>query len=150
MRRKPLTKLLVLLLWSTTAGCQVESDQGAAEGSGASAVGSDRAEFDVHYAAWEKHRESVSYSSISSDYESGPAYEAIVGMGKRALPLVMEKIAAGNFHMNKAAKRITGVDVAPRGSVDLTKWPPPISSQHVSQRWLAWWEQHRNDPEWRP
>jgi hypothetical protein len=125
-------------------------DDSATKGADAgAALTPDQQEFKVHYAAWEEHRQEVSYSSNSNDYTSGAAFEAIVGMGKRALPMVMEKIAAGNFHMNQAAKLITGINIAPRSSVDMTQWPP-ITEQAVSKRWLAWWDEHKSDPQWQP
>lgn len=73
-------------------------------------------------------------------------------MGKSALPFLMKKMEEGEFFLNKAVEEITGIDIAPRGSIDINDWKPGVrsfSSQEISRRWIEWWKEHEHDPEWR-
>jgi len=117
-----------------------------------------REEFDEKFVAWKRHC-SQFHISIQSNTDSRtktPEYDALIAMGKPALPLLMEKLEAGEFFLNKAVQKITGIDVVDRirGTTRL-EWgpgsPPPFmaSEQGVSKLWLDWWKEHKDDPEWK-
>lgn len=106
-----------------------------------------------HYALW---REQIAWSTSSStdNLTSFPDYHAIVAEGRCALPFVFEKIAEGDFLMNRAAHRITGVDVwAPvidEWRREFAECGRPRGAQATSKLWLAWWTENRDKAEWLP
>jgi hypothetical protein len=112
-------------------------------------------EFDAHLAAW---RSAVANSKLkfqSDDSATKQAdYQAIIAMGKRALPIVMARLAAGDTWLVDAAEGITGVDViAPVRSTPDKSWgtgKPPFSQTDEARLWLDWWKIHKNDPQWQP
>lgn len=91
-------------------------------------------------------------SSDPSDYTNHPAFEAIVAQGNGALPFVMRKIEEGDFHMNIAASRITGVNPWVGVVVD-KNWGVHgnlIGAQQTAERWCLWWAENKNKPQWQP
>ena len=72
-----------------------------------------RERFDELYTAWEREIQDprIQVSSRPKDYIENEPYRQIVRLGKEALPLVLEKIAAGVFFMNQAALEIAGSDL---------------------------------------
>ena len=112
-----------------------------------------RAEFDAKYQAFVARMNQYDMK-IRSDgvYADLPEFQAIVAMGKAALPFVFETIAAGDFKMNEAAELITGVDVlAPlRDDPPWGPGKPLFGEQDTSKLWLDWWAAHHNDPQWNP
>ncbi|HME00026.1 MAG TPA: hypothetical protein VKM93_22185 [Terriglobia bacterium] len=90
------------------------------------------------HARWEKYiqRPEIQVSSRTSDYTNNPPYDDIVALGKGALPFLMADIAKGEFFLNDAARRITGIDV-----VKLFPGEPVIGEQDVSKLWLRWWKE---------
>jgi len=103
-------------------------------------------EFYEKYRAWQKHcnRLEIAIQSNSSYYINVPEYDALIAMGKPALPFLMEKLGAGEFFLNKAVEKITGID--------LKAWKPdfrPVSEQDTSKVWLEWWEENKDKPEWK-
>lgn len=54
---------------------------------------SQMADFDTLTANWYAAQRTVKESSHSRDYTSGPAYDALRGMGGPAIPLIMERYA---------------------------------------------------------
>lgn len=97
-----------------------------------------RAEFYRLKESWEKECAEVFASSFIADRCKGPAGRSIIGMGKRALPFVMEEIGKGNILFNQAALEICGFQVA----------PGLMSEQDRSDRWIRWWQSSERDPEW--
>jgi hypothetical protein len=72
-----------------------------------------RAEFERLHAAWRKESEGIGRSSRTSDYISLPAFRKIVAMGKPALPLLKQKMAADkdlDFFLAFAVVEICGWD----------------------------------------
>lgn len=94
---------------------------------------------------WEGEARKASFSSDTHDYWTGPSGRSLVAMGRRALPLVILEIRAGDFFFNVAAAGIAGptVDRVVRGEA-------PGSEQSVASRWAAWWEAVKGDPAWNP
>lgn len=92
--------------------------------------------FDRLYAEWLRFLEGkeLRHSSRPADYTCHPAYEGIVGLGAAALPLIVEKLREGQFFLNAAMARITGVDRR-------RQLPPAVSEQEVARRWVQWWEE---------
>jgi hypothetical protein len=110
-----------------------------------------RQEFDAHFTAMESAIENSDLVIQSNNSFTKLAdYQAIVAMGKRALPFVMEKLAAGDTRLIRAAEKITQVDVyGPlRSRPDLTN--PPVSDADLARAWVDWWQIHKNDPQWQP
>jgi hypothetical protein len=110
-------------------------------------------EFDAKFASWKGHcnRPEISIHSNLNYYIKTPEYDALVAMGKPALPFLMEKLEAGEFILNDAVKKITGINIVVRESVPL-KWGPdvpPFSALDVSKLWLEWWKEHKDLPEWK-
>lgn len=63
-----------------------------------------------------------------------PAYQAIIAMGPRAVPLILDELRREPDHWFVALKRITGEDPVPedaRGDLDL-----------MAQAWLRWGRSH--------
>ncbi|MCX5709517.1 MAG: hypothetical protein NT088_02150 [Candidatus Omnitrophica bacterium] len=61
---------------------------------------------------------------------------AIIAMGKRALPFLMDELQNGNYWYATAVDYITGIRMAGTTGDDL------------AGRWLAWWEENKDNPEW--
>jgi len=87
-------------------------------------------------AKWDLEVKQYDYSSNTHDYWQGEAGEKIIAMGKKALPFIMEELEQGNFFFNVPAEIITG------------KTLEAPSAQETSKKWLEWWEENKNDPEW--
>lgn len=87
-------------------------------------------------------QEEISYPPYSDyvfperywDSDSG---RKIIAMGKRALPFIMEEIKNGETMFTVAASRITGIKMSGPTADDL------------SQQWLDWWQENRDNPEWK-
>ena len=99
-----------------------------------------RAAFDRLYEEWLRFLESpeLRHSSRPSDYARYPAYEGMVELGAAALPLIVEKLREGQFFLNTAMARITGMDLR-------RQMPPVTSEQEVARRWVQWWEERLAD-----
>ncbi|MFV8753330.1 hypothetical protein ACNOYE_22505 [Nannocystaceae bacterium ST9] len=138
-------------------GSDAGSDSGASESADAAetTAGDDlRAEFEAHYATWQTFLATprIRRSSSLRPIVEHPDYLAMIAMGDHALALVMEKLAAGDFLMNDAAKQITGVDVWAGATLELdwSAGAPIYSAQDTTQRWLDWWTEHQSEPRWNP
>jgi len=74
------------------------------------------------------------FLSSLTDITSHPAYQRIIGMGKAAVPLVLERLRRNPDHWFWALKSITGVDpVNDEARGDLNA---------MSRAWLDWGRQH--------
>lgn len=71
------------------------------------------------------------HSSRPADYTRHPSYEGIVQLGAAALPLIVEKLPEGQFFLNAAMARITGIDLR-------RQLPLAASEQEVARRWVGW------------
>jgi len=147
-------RTLVTLLASglCLAGCPIPSSEAPAD-AGSRVDPLTRQQFDALYRKWQQFQGSAQMRYRSDDsYASGAEYEALVTMGKRAVPLLMEKIAAGEFRMNEAVERITAVDVVAevRARPDKSWGPgkPPFGAQATSKLWLEWWAKNQDQPGW--
>lgn len=103
--------------------------------------------FDRLYAEWEDRIKDpkIQVSSRPQDYTNVEPYREIVNLGRDALPLVLEKIAAGVFLMNDAALQMTDTRIedivvkekalpqAERIDFAVEKVPPFLSEQQKSQ-----------------
>jgi len=78
------------------------------------------------------------FLSSLTDITSHPAYQRIIGMGKAAVPLVLERLRRNPDHWFWALKSITGVDpVNDEARGDLNA---------MSRAWLDWGRQHGRNP----
>jgi hypothetical protein len=78
-------------------------------------------------------KEATLFVSSITDMAMQPAYQQIIGMGKDALPLLVEELRLEPDHWFWALQAITGVNPVPaqdRGDV-----------AKMTQAWLAWAEQ---------
>jgi hypothetical protein len=139
------------------AGTPTNVDAAAGVEAGDGAVWGDaRSEFDAKYAAFvARVQQDDMLNRSGGAYAELPEFAAIVGMGKRGLPFVFEKIAAGDFSLNRAAALVTGVNVYAALRSDPANLPwgpgrPPIGAQDGAKLWADWWAAHRDDPAWRP
>jgi hypothetical protein len=93
------------------------------------------ARFEELASAWEAH--CAANREVSNPYKflDHPSFEALVGLGRPAVPLIVERYREGNLFWGAALKRITGVSTFGDGVVgDLAA---------TRRGWLAWWEAHK-------
>ena len=90
---------------------------------------------------WEEEAQQHWYLSDTKAYWQWSAGQAIIAMGKEALPFVMEEVQKGNFFFNVPAARITGISMRKEEEI-------MVSEQDIARRWVKWWEANRNNPEW--
>jgi len=125
--------VLLSLVWSSVLG-------GDLEPSTTSKYLEAQREFMELKRKWEQEKENFWFSSRTTDYWKGPAGQNIIGMGKRALPFVMEEISRGDFLFNVPAQKITNIS-APSGI-------ERESEQKLSLDWIEWWKENKDNPEW--
>ncbi len=152
MCRRPFFAALIAAL---LAGCPRPDAREPGADAGPRVSAQTRQQFDGLYKKWEEVQGSPQRRFRSDDsYATGPEYEALVAMGKRAVPLLMEKIVAGEFRMNDAVERITGVDIVAEGRARPDKsWEPggpPFGAQSTSKLWVEWWAKNQTGAEWYP
>lgn len=78
----------------------------------------------------ESWQEQTRFMSSSTDIAMHPSYQQIIGLGKPALPLIMEELQKNDGHWFWALKAISGIDPVPleeRGQF-----------QKMAERWLTW------------
>lgn len=106
------------------------------------------------FAETDKEKAAKEFQALKADFEEEVSYppysdyvyktkywmsdsgRAIIAMGRRALPFIMDEIQAGNYWYTYAAASITGIRMQGTTGEDL------------SERWLAWWDDNKDDPEW--
>jgi hypothetical protein len=79
-------------------------------------------------------KEATRFVSSIHQMVSHPAYLGIIGMGRDALPLLVDELRRAPDHWFVALQAITGANPIPpsvRGNVE-----------EMTQAWLAWAEQH--------
>jgi hypothetical protein len=82
---------------------------------------------------WEK--DTIFMSSIT-DIAMHPAYQQIIGLGRDALPFIMNELSAGPGLWFWALKAITGADPVPpdmRGDMEA-----------MAREWLQWWDRQQS------
>ena len=79
-------------------------------------------------------KEATVYLSSVHDMVSHPAYLQIIGMGKEALPLLVDELRREPDHWFVALQAITGTNPI----------PPSVQGdvEAMTQAWLSWAEQH--------
>lgn len=88
------------------------------------------AEFDRLAAAWE---EETAFLSSITEIVSNPHYRAIIGMGKPALPLILDRLRRERDdpdHWFEALAAIAGEDPVPRSA-----WG---RNAEMAEAWLRW------------
>lgn len=159
MSRKAFVIPLLLLLFMELS-CTSNDNSEAMISAGRDAVASpsiedsSKKEFERRFEAWKTYcsRPEIRLQSNTDYYTENEKYRAMIALGKPALPFLMEKLRAGEFFLNKAVGEIAGFDIAPRDSIDIDEWKPGVrafSAQEISRRWVEWWKEHADDPEWR-
>jgi hypothetical protein len=108
-------------------------------------------EFERHHRAWRSVVDSPEQRLISDTHRltDHREYQAIVAMGKKALPLVIAKLAEGDFLMVRAAKQITRVNVF-KASGKTLQPGELFGEQDEARLWVEWWQKNQNRPEWQP
>ncbi len=86
-----------------------------------------RRRFDTLVAVWKSER---GHSSFVTDLVIHPAYQQIIGMGERAVPLLLEEMRARPDHWDWALRAITGSDPVPKES-----WG---KLREIAAAWVAW------------
>ena len=93
------------------------------------------ARFETLANAWEAHCAAHREASNPYKFVEHPSFEALVGLGRPAVPLIVERYREGNLFWGAALRRITGVTTFGDGVVgDLAA---------TRRGWLAWWEANR-------
>jgi hypothetical protein len=77
-----------------------------------------------------KWKEATLFTSSGTEIALHPAYQQIIGMGKEAIPLILEEIQREEDHWFWALQSITGDDPVPPG--DRGKLPK------MTEAWLRW------------
>ena len=75
-------------------------------------------------------REETCFTSSLADMVMHPAYQQLIGLGKPAIPLILEELREGPDHLFWALYAITGEDPVPadaRGDI-----------QRMTEAWLEW------------
>ena len=70
------------------------------------------------------------HSSLSSEMVTHPAYLQIIGMGKSAIPLLLNEMNERPDHWDWALRAITGTDPVPQEA-----WG---KLRQIASAWLAW------------
>lgn len=114
----------------------------------------DMSHLESFYEDWRSRMASNRHVSSLDALTDDPGFDAIVNEGRCALPFVFEKIGSGDFFMNEAALRITGVDIWAQVRAEWARpfgaQNPPKGAQDTSVLWSEWWSGHGQTPEWRP
>ncbi len=93
------------------------------------------ARFEEFASAWEAHCAAHREASNPYKFLNHPSFEALVGLGRSAVPLIVERYREGSLFWGAALRRITGVATFGDGVVgDL---------EATRRGWLAWWEAHK-------
>jgi hypothetical protein len=74
------------------------------------------------------------FTSSGTEMALHPAYQQIIGIGKEAIPLILEELQREEDHWFWALKSITGED--PVSEVDRGNVPK------MTQSWLQWGQRH--------
>ena len=75
-------------------------------------------------------KEATAFTSSGTEMALDPAYQQIIGMGKEAIPLILEELQREEDHWFWALKSITGTDPVPPG--DRGNLPK------MTAAWLRW------------
>jgi len=75
-------------------------------------------------------KEATTFTSSGTEIALHPAYQQIIGMGKEAIPLILEELQREEDHWFWALKSITGIDPVPLG--DRGNLPK------MTAAWLRW------------
>ncbi len=84
-----------------------------------------RSQFDQWVGAWKRD---TRYTSSMTRIVLHPSYQAIIGMGKEALPLILEELRQHGGHWFWALHAITQEDPVPEGA----------NYEIAAQAWLVW------------
>ncbi|WP_426749207.1 hypothetical protein [Myxococcus sp. Y35] len=92
------------------------------------------ARFDSLAKAWEAHCAEHREASNPLVFVNHPSFEALVALGRPAVPLIVERYREGSLFWGAALRRITGVTTfgdGVVGNLDATR-----------RGWLSWWAEH--------
>ncbi|NVJ00775.1 hypothetical protein HV824_22010 [Myxococcus sp. AM009] len=93
------------------------------------------ARFDRLAKEWGAHCAEHREASNPYAFLNHPAFEALVALGRPAVPLIFERYREGSLFWGAALRRITGISTFGDGVVgklDATR-----------RDWLSWWETHQ-------
>ncbi|WP_143547132.1 hypothetical protein [Rhodococcus sp. 05-2255-1e] len=93
----------------------------------ADALGDVRDEFNAYRDEWRRQSE---YMSSVTEMILLPAYQRIIGLGKPAVPLIVDELREGVDHWFWALSAITGTDHA-AGATTMSE---------AAARWIAWYD----------
>jgi hypothetical protein len=90
--------------------------------------------------AWRSYtqRPEIQESSQTSAYTNNEAYAHIVSLGPDVLPFLIADLERGEFLLNDAVRRITGLDVR-----KLYPQQKVVGEQDISKLWVRWWREKR-------
>jgi hypothetical protein len=114
-----------------------------------------RAEFESHLEPWLAWFDQPHRASNSGYYTSHPEFRAMVAMGDRAVPFIIERLRARkNPFLLLALEEITGLSPGAAKVAGMDKrWGPgrPLfgGQDPFHDAWIEWWEANEDDPRWR-
>jgi hypothetical protein len=93
------------------------------------------AEFNALADEWQKHCQSVMFSSNIRDYLNHPSYKKLIELGRPAVPLIMARYKTDSLPWGFVLQEITGETMIPD--------PNKFSPADVKKRWFEWWEKQK-------
>ena len=88
--------------------------------------------FEIHTKEWDKHCQSVLFSSNMKDYLDHPAYQKLVQLGYPAIPFIIARYKIDNLPWGFVLQAITGIEIIAN--------PDAFSPAQVKASWIKWWE----------
>lgn len=100
-----------------------------------------REAFEEHHGRWRKfidRKPELQLSSRTPDYTENRHYRKMISLGVPALPYIMERIAEGDFLLNRAVLEIMEWSLS-----DIIPDPSKAySEQEISHYLLEWWRRY--------
>ncbi|TQF08634.1 hypothetical protein FJV41_48880 [Myxococcus llanfairpwllgwyngyllgogerychwyrndrobwllllantysiliogogogochensis] len=93
------------------------------------------ARFDSLAEEWERHCAEHRESSNPYVFLDHPSFDALVALGRPAVPLIIERYRDGSVFWGAALRRITGVTTFGDGVVG--------NLEANRQGWLKWWSENQ-------
>ncbi len=84
---------------------------------------------------WEAHCDSHREASNPYVFLNHPSFESLVGLGRAAVPLIIERYREGSVFWGAALRRITGVTTFGDGVVG--------NLEATRRGWLQWWDENQ-------
>ncbi|MCE9669295.1 hypothetical protein LY474_15905 [Myxococcus stipitatus] len=91
--------------------------------------------FEALAARWEQHCADHREASNPYVFLEHPSFDALVALGRGAVPLIIERYRHGSVFWGAALRRITGITTFGEGVVG--------NLDQTRRSWLKWWDEHQ-------